>query len=46
MLPARHLTAFLLLSGGIWALASGSARARLGRSPRRLGWMGASGGVV
>ena len=35
-----------LLSDGAWAVASGTARAWLGRSPRRLEWMSASGGVT
>ena len=40
------VAALVLLSDGIWALTSGSARAWLGRSPRRSAWMGTSGGVV
>jgi threonine/homoserine/homoserine lactone efflux protein len=35
-----------ILSDGSWALASGSARAWLGRSPKRLERMSASGGVT
>lgn len=34
------------LSDGIWAIASGTARAWLGRSQRRLEWMSAGGGVM
>lgn len=34
------------LSDGVWAVASGTARAWLGRSPRRLEWMSAGGGVT
>lgn len=34
------------LSDSTWALASGTARAWLGRSPRRLEWMSAGGGVT
>jgi len=33
-------------SDGTWAIASGTARAWLGRSPRRLEWMSAGGGVT
>src|SRR5205085_521316 len=35
-----------LLSDGAWALASGTARAWLGRSSRRLEWLTAGGGVT
>jgi threonine/homoserine/homoserine lactone efflux protein len=35
-----------LLSDGAWALASGTARAWLGRSPRRLEWLTGTGGVM
>jgi len=35
-----------LLSDGAWAIASGTARAWLGRSSRRLEWMTAGGGVT
>jgi threonine/homoserine/homoserine lactone efflux protein len=35
-----------LISDGTWALASGTARAWLGRSPRRLERMSAGGGVT
>lgn len=35
-----------ILSDGTWALASGSARAWLGRSPRRLEMMSAGGGLT
>jgi len=34
------------LSDGTWAIASGTARAWLGRSRRRLDWMSARGGVT
>ena len=34
------------LSDGTWAIASGTARAWLGRSRRRLEWMSAGGGVM
>jgi len=34
------------LSDGTWAIVSGTARAWLGRSPRRLEWMSAGGGVT
>jgi threonine/homoserine/homoserine lactone efflux protein len=34
-----------LLSDSSWALASGAARTWLGRSPRRLAWLSAGGGV-
>ena len=34
------------LSDGTWAIASGTARTWLGRSPRRLEWMSAGGGVT
>ena len=54
---AGHMTAQLLVLGvlfaGIalisdsaWALAAGSARAWLGRSPRRLELIGGTGGLV
>jgi threonine/homoserine/homoserine lactone efflux protein len=33
-------------SDGTWAIASGTVRAWLGRSPRRLEWMSAGGGVT
>lgn len=35
-----------LVSDGLWALASGTARAWLGRSPRRYQWMNVGGGTV
>lgn len=35
-----------VLSDGTWAIASGTARAWLGRSRRRLEWMSAGGGVI
>ncbi len=35
-----------LVSDGTWAIASGTARAWLGRSPRRLEWLSAGGGVT
>jgi threonine/homoserine/homoserine lactone efflux protein len=35
-----------LLSDGAWAVASGTARAWLGRSSRRLEWLTAGGGVT
>jgi threonine/homoserine/homoserine lactone efflux protein len=35
-----------LASDSSWALASGTARAWLGRSPKRLEWMSAGGGVT
>jgi threonine/homoserine/homoserine lactone efflux protein len=35
-----------LLSDASWAIASGSVRAWLGRSPRRLEWLSAGGGVT
>lgn len=35
-----------VLSDSTWAIASGTARAWLGRSPRRLEWLSASGGVT
>jgi threonine/homoserine/homoserine lactone efflux protein len=38
--------AIALLSDSIWALASGSARHWLGRSPRRLEGLSATGGVM
>ena len=34
------------VSDSTWAIASGTARAWLGRSPRRLEWMSAGGGVT
>jgi len=34
------------LSDSTWAMASGAARAWLGRSPRRLEWLSAGGGVT
>jgi threonine/homoserine/homoserine lactone efflux protein len=34
------------LSDSMWAIASGTARAWLGRSPRRLEWLSAGGGVT
>ena len=34
-----------LVSDSSWALASGAARTWLGRSPRRLAWLSAGGGV-
>jgi threonine/homoserine/homoserine lactone efflux protein len=53
MLPTGHLLAFALLSFGIavvsdgtWAVAAGTARAWLGRSPRRLELIGGTGGLV
>jgi threonine/homoserine/homoserine lactone efflux protein len=38
--------AIALLSDGAWAVASGTARNWLGRSSRRLEWLGATGGVM
>jgi threonine/homoserine/homoserine lactone efflux protein len=38
--------AIAVLSDGAWALASGSARQWLGRSPRRLARLSATGGVM
>ena len=38
--------AIALLSDGAWAIFSGSARSWLGRSPRRLGRLSATGGVM
>ena len=35
-----------VLSDGTWAIASGTARNWLGRSPRRLEWLSAGGGVT
>jgi threonine/homoserine/homoserine lactone efflux protein len=35
-----------LLSDGLWALASGTARDWLGSSRRRLEWLGAGGGLT
>jgi threonine/homoserine/homoserine lactone efflux protein len=35
-----------VLSDGSWAIASGTARTWLGRSPRRLEWLSAGGGVT
>lgn len=35
-----------VLSDSAWALVAGSARARLGRSPRRLELIGGTGGLV
>ena len=35
-----------VLSDGAWALFSGAAREWLGRSPRRLEWLSAGGGVM
>jgi threonine/homoserine/homoserine lactone efflux protein len=35
-----------LLSDASWAIAAGSVRAWLGRSPRRLEWLSAGGGVT
>jgi threonine/homoserine/homoserine lactone efflux protein len=35
-----------VLSDGTWAIASGTARTWLGRSPRRLEWLSAGGGVT
>ena len=35
-----------VLSDGIWAIASGTAREWLGRSPKRLEWLSAGGGVT
>jgi threonine/homoserine/homoserine lactone efflux protein len=35
-----------LLSDSVWSLAAGSARDWFGRSPKRLGWLGAAGGVI
>ena len=35
-----------LVSDGLWALASGTARAWLGRSPHRYRWMNVGGGTV
>jgi threonine/homoserine/homoserine lactone efflux protein len=39
-------TAIALLSDSLWALAAGQARTWLGRSPRRLEAMGATGGAT
>jgi threonine/homoserine/homoserine lactone efflux protein len=38
--------AIALLSDGAWAIGSGTARQWLGRSPRRLQWLSATGGVM
>jgi len=38
--------AIALLSDGAWAMASGTARDWLGSSPRRLEWLGATGGAM
>ena len=35
-----------LVSDGTWGLAAGTARQLLSRSPRRLSWLGAGGGVT
>ena len=35
-----------VFSDGTWALAAGTAREWLGRSPRRLRGMGAAGGIT
>jgi threonine/homoserine/homoserine lactone efflux protein len=38
--------AMALVSDLLWAAVSGTAREWLGRSPRRLEWMSAGGGVT
>lgn len=51
-LPAQLLvlgaifTVLAVISDGLWAVAAGSARSWLARSPRRLELIGGSGGLV
>ncbi len=55
--PAGHIPAQMLLLGAVfmaiavlcdstWAVAAGAARAWITRSPRRLEWIGGTGGLV
>lgn len=46
MLLGAVFVAIALLSDGMWALVSGTARAWLARSPRRLRALGGTGGLV